>query len=252
MGPNGELAEPTNQKDQMHEDRVGEAEHDSKHYHHPSGGLHSHGSHYHHSSHNNEAHEQSDKSNCPLNECGCEPPFRTRYMIDEKSGCEICECVAGCPRMVCGCPPEYFDVIIKDEKTGCNHCACYPKNPYMNPSKCMCPGSGEEIGLVNPTNLKCQKGYELRPHNYAHQCSDGSWIDCSGPDWICMGPNGELAEPTNRKDVQSFSFNASAAKNNGLILFLAVIGICMTLFYGVQYTRKLFKQDYTPIMEEEA
>jgi len=52
-------------------------------------------------------------------------------------------------------------------------------------------------------------------------------------------------------DVHYFSFNASAATNNGLILFLAVIGICMTLFYGVQYTRKLFEQDYTPMMEME-
>jgi len=53
-----------------------------------------------------------------------------------------------------------------------------------------------------------------------------------------------------QKDVHYFSFNASAATNNGLILFLAVIGICMTLFYGVQYTRKLFQQDYTAIKEE--
>jgi len=47
-------------------------------------------------------------------------------------------------------------------------------------------------------------------------------------------------------------FNASAAKNNSLILFLAVIGICMTLFYGVHYTRKFFEEEYTPIMEEKA
>jgi len=151
----------------------------------------------------------------------------------------------GCPIMECGCPPEDITAIIKDEKTGCNHCACYPR--LFNPSKCECPGHGT-IGLPSPTNLECPKGYKLTVPNYEHQCSDGSRIDCSGRDWMCRGPHG-YEKPTYRKD-HSFSFNASAATNNGLILFLAVIGICMTLFYGVQYTRKLFQQDYTAIKEE--
>merc|ERR1719317_1005843 len=32
------------------------------------------------------SHEQSDKSNCHLNECGCEPPLLTIYRKDQKSG----------------------------------------------------------------------------------------------------------------------------------------------------------------------
>jgi len=47
-------------------------------------------------------------------------------------------------------------------------------------------------------------------------------------------------------------FNAIAAMDNRLVILLAVIGICSVVFYGVQYTRKLFAKEYTPIIGEKA
>jgi len=131
-----------------------------------------------------------------------------------------------------------------------------PKTPrkVMRPNNCVCPtGTGESSVLINSKSLKCMEGYKLKPDHFEHQCADGSWIDCSGPSYICMGPHGELMEPTTRKDIHSVFYNASGAMNNRLVLFLVVIGICITLFYGVQYTRKLFAaEEYTPIIEEKA
>merc|ERR1711928_73606 len=197
-------------------------------------------------------------ANCHFEEkemdCGESCPSGWEYTHDTGCGCcssvfDCGHCHNWCRKRVCPKDAESAEITVGQGATFDGSQGRSDK--VLQDSKCACPMGRREL-LVNPTSLDCMQGYKLKPDSYEYQCSDGSWIDCSGPSWICMGPNGELAEPSIRKDIHSIFYNASAAMDSRLVLILAVLGICSSLFYGVQYARKLFVAEYTPIFEAEA
>jgi len=191
-------------------------------------------------------------------EMDCGEGCPTGWNEYKTTGCGCCSSVFSCGHCHKWCRKQVCETSSeKTEQLQVNLQATFDgsqgrSDKVLQDTRCACPQGRREL-LVNPTSLECIQGYKLKPDYYEYQCSDGSWIDCSGPSWICMGPHGELVEPSIRKDVHSIFYNASAAMDkNRLVLILAVLGICSSLFYGVQYARKLFVAEYTPIFEAEA
>jgi len=142
---------------------------------------------------------RATQKGCPNMECGCEPPSRQHDVIDEKTGCKICQCVgtpvhSECPKTLCGCPPPLWSIEVIDKKSGCKKCQCVGGND-MIPVKedchrmvCGCPPPLWSIDVID-TKTGCQKcqcvgGAELIP--VEEDCPTGilkPMCGCKPPLW---------------------------------------------------------------------